>query len=144
MISFQQPIDILNLRKQLMVEDAAKISQQKEYQNDLLNGLTQIAGAYADYKDNKDKFMGAYNFLQEKNLLSPDADEQIQGFVSRGNFGAANAYMAPYLSELDFGRKAMLSGRSGFFDSQGQWQMAMPAQSVEPRNKSGYRVGGTR
>ena len=88
--------------------------------------------------------MGTYNFLQEKNLVSPELDETVQGFVKRGDYGAASAYIQPYLAELDFGRSSMLAGRSGFFDSPGQWQMALRPEPVQPRNKYGYKVGGNK
>lgn len=53
MISFQQPIDILNLRKQLMVEDAAKMQMQRQDTKDIFNALTEFAGAYKDFQDGK-------------------------------------------------------------------------------------------
>ena len=114
--------------------------QQQYNQRMLIDGITQLAGAYGQQQDMKDKFMGTYNFLQEKNLVSPELDETVQGFVKRGDYGAASAYIQPYLAELDFGRKSMLAGRSGFFDDSGNWQMAMPAQAVKPRNKYGFKV----
>lgn len=55
MISFQQPIDILNLRKQLMVEDAAKMQMQRQDTKDIFNALTEFAGAYKDYSDSKNQ-----------------------------------------------------------------------------------------
>ena len=119
-------------------------AQQQQNQKMVFDGLMQLGGAIGQQQDMKDKFMGTYNFLQEKNLVSPELDETVQGFVKRGDYGAASAYIQPYLAELDFGRRSMLAGRSGFFDASGQWQMAMPAQEAQPRNKYGYRVGGGR
>lgn len=50
MVSFQQPIDILGLRRQLMMEDAAKMQLQRQDTKDIFNALEQFAGAYKDYK----------------------------------------------------------------------------------------------
>jgi hypothetical protein len=125
-----------------MVEQQQNLAQKGV--DNVMAGLVELAGSYGQAQDAKEKFMGTYNFLQEKKLMSPELDEKVQSLVDRGKYGAASATIAPYLAELDFGRKAMLSGRSGFFDSSGQWQMAMPAQEVQPRNKYGYRVGGGR
>jgi hypothetical protein len=116
--------------------------QQRYNQKMIVDGLAQLGGAVEQKQNAKSEFMGTYNFLQEKNLVSPELDETIQGFVKRGNYNAANAYIQPYLAELDFGRKSMLAGRSGFFDDGGNWQMAIVPEAVQPRNKSGYRVGG--
>lgn len=117
-------------------------AQQQQNQKMIFDGLMQLGGAIGQQQDMKDKFMGTYNFLQEKNLVSPELDETVQGFVKRGDYGAASAYIQPYLAELDFGRKSMLAGRSGFFDSQGQWQMALRPEPVNPPNKEGYVYRG--
>ena len=119
-------------------------AQQQQNQKMIFDGLMQLGGAIGQQQDAKQKFMGTYNFLQEKNLVSPDLDETIQGFVKKGDYNAASAYIQPYLAELDFGRKSMLAGRSGFFDAQGNWQMALRPEPVQPRNKYGYRVGGNK
>jgi hypothetical protein len=114
--------------------------------DDIGSALVGLAASYADAsgdrKKEKDKFKGMYDFMSQNNMVSPSAQTAIDGFIKKNDYAAANAYIAPYLAELDFGRKAMLAGRSGFFDDSGNWQMAMPAQAVEPRNKYGYTVGG--
>lgn len=114
--------------------------------DDIGGALASVGGSAANViksnRDAKSAFEGTYRFLSERNMLSPDANNAIMGFVGKKDYAGANAIIAPLLAELDFGRKAMLSGRSGFFDSQGQWQMAMRPEAVEPRNKYGYRVGG--
>ena len=113
---------------------------------DIGGALSAIGGIYGqsskDNKTQKRNFEGMYNFLSSKNMLSPELDATLQGFAQKKDFASANAYIAPYLAELDFGRKSMLAGRSGFFDDGGNWQMAMPAQAVAPRNKYNYTVGG--
>ena len=125
-----------------------KADAQVKMVDDIGSALVGFASAYAGAsqkrKDQKDLFEGTYNFLNERNMVSPSAQAAIDGFMKKKDYSAANAYIAPYLAELDFGRKSMLAGRSGFFDDSGNWQMAMPAQAVEPRNKYGYRVGGGR
>lgn len=104
--------------------------------SDIGSALSAIGGIYGkaagSAKQEKDKFTGMFNFLSSKNLLSPSAQTAIEGFVQKKDFAGANAFIAPYLAELDFGRSAMLAGRSGFFDSQGNFQMAMPAQATKP------------
>ena len=114
--------------------------------NNIGGALASLGGAFGEsMKENKNQkrtFEGMYNFLSSKNMLSPEIDATLQGFAKKKDFASANAYIAPYLAELDFGRKSMLAGRSGFFDGSGNWQMAMPAQAVEPRNKYNYTVGG--
>ncbi len=112
--------------------------------NNIGGALASLGGAFGEsMKENKNQkrtFEGMYNFLSSKNMLSPDLDATLQGFVQKKDFASANAYIAPYLAELDFGRKSMLAGRSGFFDGSGNWQMAMPAQAVNPANKEGFVV----
>jgi hypothetical protein len=114
--------------------------------NNIGGALASLGGAFGEsMKENKNQkrtFEGMYNFLSSKNMLSPEIDATLQGFAQKKDFASANAYIAPYLAELDFGRRSMLAGRSGFFDGSGNWQMAMPAQAVEPRNKYNYTVGG--
>lgn len=117
-------------------------AQQQQNQKMVFDGLMQLGGAIGQQQDMKDKFMGTYNFLQEKNLVSPELDETVQGFVKRGDYGAASAYIQPYLAELDFGRSSMLAGRSGFFDAKGNWQMALRPEPVNPPNKEGYVYRG--
>jgi hypothetical protein len=102
------------------------------------------AGASGKKKEQKDLFEGAYGFLQQKNLLSPSASAAIDGFAQKKDYAAANAYIQPYLAELDFGRKSMLAGRSGFFDGKGNWNMALPATAVNPPNQEGYVYKGGR
>jgi hypothetical protein len=112
--------------------------------NNIGGALASLGGAFGEsMKENKNQkrtFEGMYNFLSSKNMLSPEIDATLQGFAKKKDFASANAYIAPYLAELDFGRKSMLAGRSGFFDGSGNWQMAMPAQAVNPPNKEGYVV----
>lgn len=102
--------------------------------DDIGGALVSLAGAYAGAsqkrKDQKNLFDGTYNFLNERNMISPSAQSAIDGFMKNKDYSAANAYIAPYLAELDFGRKSMLAGRSGFFDGSGNWQMAMPATAA--------------
>ena len=137
-MSFQAPFSITDMRRLQMAEAMQEQQQMQNNQQMVLNGLMQLGGAIGQQQDMKDKFMGTYNFLQEKNLVSPELDETVQGFVKRGDYGAASAYIQPYLAELDFGRKSRLAGRSGFFDSQGNWQMALRPEPVNPPNKEGY------
>ena len=117
--------------------------QQQGAQN-LMGGLNSAVGSVASAYDEKNKekikFDGMYNFLSSSNMLSPEIDEAVSSMAKKGNYAGANAYIAPYLAELDFGRKSMLAGRSGFFDAAGNWQMAMPAQAVNPANKEGFVV----
>ena len=114
--------------------------------NNIGGALASLGGAFGEsMKENKNQkrtFEGMYNFLSSKNMLSPEIDATLQGFAKKKDFASANAYIAPYLAELDFGRKSMLAGRSGFFDGSGNWQMAIVPEAVQPRNKYGYRVGG--
>jgi hypothetical protein len=102
--------------------------------DDIGGALVGLASAYAGAsgkkKEQKDLFTGAYDFLQQKNLLSPSAEAAISGFAQKKDYAGANAYIQPYLAELDFGRKSMLAGRSGFFDDGGNWQMALPATAA--------------
>ena len=102
--------------------------------SDIGGALSAIGGIYGkaagSAKEEKDKFTGMFDFLQSKNLVSPSAQIAIEGFTKKKDFAGANAYIAPYLAELDFGRKSMLAGRSGFFDDGGNWQMAMPATAA--------------
>jgi len=104
--------------------------------DDIGGALVGLASAYAGAsgkkKEQKDLFTGAYDFLQQKNLLSPSAEAAISGFAQKKDYAGANAYIQPYLAELDFGRKSMLAGRSGFFDDGGNWQMALPATAAKP------------
>jgi hypothetical protein len=135
------------IRGQGIVNSAQMNAQAKvQLANDIGGALVSLAGAYGnasgDRKKEKDKFTGMYDFLSQNNMVSPSAQTAIDGFIKKNDYAAANAYIAPYLAELDFGRRAMLAGRSGFFDGSGNWQMAMPAQAVEPRNKYNYTVGG--
>lgn len=108
------------------------------------NALAGLGGAFGDVvksnRDAKSMFEGSYEFLSGRNMLPPDINAAIMERANKKDYAGANSMIAPLLAELEFGRKAMLSGRSGFFDSQGSWQMAMPAQSVEPRNKYGFKV----
>jgi len=110
------------------------------------SALSAIGGIYGkaagSAKQEKDKFTGMFDFLKSKNLVSPSAQVAIDNFVQKKDFAGANAYIAPYLAELDFGRSSMLAGRSGFFDSQGQWQMALRPEPVNPPNKEGYVYRG--
>jgi hypothetical protein len=112
--------------------------------NNIGGALASLGGAFGEsMKENKNQkrtFEGMYNFLSSKNMLSPELDATLQGFAKKKDFASANAYIAPYLAELDFGRKSMLAGRSGFFDGSGNWQMAMPAQAANPANKEGFVV----
>lgn len=112
--------------------------------DDIGSALVGLAASYADAsgdrKKEKDKFTGMYDFMSQNNMVSPSAQTAIDGFIKKNDYAAANAYIAPYLAELDFGRKAMLAGRSGFFDDSGNWQMAMPAQAASPSNKEGFVV----
>ena len=114
--------------------------------DDIGGALFSLASAYANAsgkkKEQKDLFEGAYDFLQQKNLLSPSASAAIDGFAQKKDYAAANAYIQPYLAELDFGRKSMLAGRSGFFDARGNWNMALRPEPVNPPNKEGYVYGG--
>jgi hypothetical protein len=114
--------------------------------DDIGGALVGLASAYAGAsgkkKEQKELFDGAYNFLSEKNLMSPSAKAAIDGFAQKKDYSAANAYIAPYLAELDFGRKSMLAGRSGFFDGKGNWQMALRPEPVNPPNKEGYIYRG--
>jgi hypothetical protein len=104
--------------------------------NNIGGALSAIGGIYGESsKENKNQkrtFEGMYNFLTSKNMLSPELNATVQDFVQKKDFASANAYIAPYLAELDFGRKSMLAGRSGFFDAAGNWQMAMPATAAKP------------
>jgi hypothetical protein len=104
--------------------------------NNIGGALATIGGIYGESsKENKNQkrtFEGMYNFLSSKNMLSPELNATVQDFVQKKDFASANAYIAPYLAELDFGRKSMLAGRSGFFDAAGNWQMAMPATAAKP------------
>ena len=114
--------------------------------DDIGSSLVGLASAYANAsgkkKEQKDLFGGAYNFLKQKNLLSPSAEAAISGFAQKKDYAGANAYIQPYLAELDFGRKSMLAGRSGFFDGKGNWNMALRPEPVNPPNKEGYVYGG--
>jgi hypothetical protein len=114
--------------------------------DDIGSALVGLAGAYASSsgkkKEQKDLFTGAYDFLSQKNLLSPSAEAAISGFAQKKDYAGANAYIQPYLAELDFGRKSMLAGRSGFFDAKGNWQMALRPEPVNPPNKEGYVYKG--
>lgn len=121
-----------------------QLSQQAANQKMLLDGLMQIGGAIQEQGEARRGFEANFDFLTKRKMLDAQTQEAAAGLAQRGDFAGASAAIAPYLAELDFGRKAMLSGRSGFFDASGQWQMAMPAQEVQPRNKYGYRVGGGR
>ena len=127
-----------------MIESDRNMQQQGA--ENLMAGVTSavgsVAGAYIDKNEERMKFDGMYNFLSKSNILSPEVDETVSSMAKKGNYAGANAYIAPYLAELDFGRKSMLAGRSGFFDDGGNWQMAIVPEAVQPRNKSGYRVGG--
>jgi hypothetical protein len=117
-----------------------------KFGDDIGGALVGLASAYANAsgkkKEQKELFDGAYNFLSEKNLMSPSAKAAIDGFSQKKDYAAANAYIAPYLAELDFGRKSMLAGRSGFFDAKGNWQMALRPEPVNPPNKEGYVYRG--
>jgi len=131
------------IRGQGMVNAAQTNAQAKvQLTNDIGGALVSLAGAYGqsskNNKDQKRNFEGMYIFLSSKNMLSPELDATLQGFAQKKDFASANAYIAPYLAELDFGRKSMLAGRSGFFDDGGNWQMAMVPEAVNPPNKEGY------
>jgi hypothetical protein len=133
------------IRGQGIVNSAQMNAQAKvQLANDIGGALVSLAGAYGqsskDNKAQKRNFEGMYNFLSSKNMLSPELDATLQGFAQKKDFASANAYIAPYLAELDFGRKSMLAGRSGFFDGAGNWQMAMPAQAANPANQEGFVV----
>lgn len=119
-------------------------AQQMANQKLVLDGLSQLGGALQEQGQAKRGFEANFDFLTKRNMLDAQTQEAAASLAQRGDFAGASATISPYLAELDFGRKAMLSGRSGFFDASGQWQMAMPAQEVQPRNKYGYRVGGGR
>jgi hypothetical protein len=114
--------------------------------DDIGSSLVGLASAYANAsgkkKEQKDLFTGAYDFLQQKSLLSPSAEAAISNFAQKKDYAGANAYIQPYLAELDFGRKSMLAGRSGFFDAKGNWQMALRPEPVNPPNKEGYIYRG--
>jgi hypothetical protein len=114
--------------------------------NNIGGALATIGGIYGESsKENKNQkrtFEGMYNFLTSKNMLSPELNATVQDFVQKKDFASANAYIAPYLAELDFGRKSMLAGRSGFFDGAGNWQMALRPEAVNPPNKEGYVYRG--
>ena len=114
--------------------------------DDIGGALVGLASAYAGAsgkkKEQKDLFEGAYGFLQQKNLLSPSASAAIDGFAQKKDYAGANAYIQPYLAELDFGRKSMLAGRSGFFDAKGNWNMTLRPEPVNPPNKEGYVYRG--
>jgi hypothetical protein len=127
---------------------AAQANQQMMSQlgSDIGGALSAIGGIYGkaagSAKQEKDKFTGMFDFLSSKNLISPSAQVALEGFTKKKDYAGANAYIAPYLAELDFGRSSMLAGRSGFFDSQGQWQMALRPEPVNPPNKEGYVYRG--
>jgi hypothetical protein len=125
---------------------STKADTMKQLGSDIGGALSAIGGIYAkasgSAKQEKDKFTGMFDFLSSKNLISPSAQVALEGFTKKKDYAGANAYIAPYLAELDFGRSSMLAGRSGFFDSQGQWQMALRPEPVNPPNKEGYVYRG--
>ena len=116
--------------------------QGQQNTNNMVSAISQFAEMYQGQQNQKAQFEGAYDYLSQRNMLSPDLNERVSQFVRDGDYAAATSYMAPLLSELDFGRKSMLAGRSGFFDGAGNWQMAMPAQAVNQANKEGYVYRG--
>jgi hypothetical protein len=107
-------------------------AQAQQNTNNMMSAITQFAQMYQGQQNQKAQFEGAYDYLSQRNMLSPDLNERVSQFVRDGDYAAATSYMAPLLSELDFGRKSMLAGRSGFFDAAGNWQMAMPATAAKP------------
>ncbi len=117
-------------------------AQAQQNTNNMVSAISQFAEMYQGQQNQKAQFEGAYDYLSQRNMLSPDLNERVSQFVKGGDYAAATSYIAPLLSELDFGRKSMLAGRSGFFDGKGNWQMAIVPEAVQPRNKYGYRVGG--
>jgi hypothetical protein len=147
-MAFQAPFSITDMARLQMAEQEQEQARQAASMQNILGAVTSLGGivSEADQKNQEQRnmFEGNYRFLSERNMLSPNVQNAALDLVGRKDYAAANAYIAPYLAELDFGRKSMLAGRSGFFDANGQWQMAMVPEAVQPRNKYGYRVGGTR
>jgi hypothetical protein len=117
-------------------------AQSQQNTNNMMSAITQFAQMYQGQQNKQAQFEGAYDYLSQRNMLSPEINERVSQFVKAGDYDAATSYIAPMLSELDFGRKAMLAGRSGFFDGSGQWQMALRPEPVRPPNKEGYIYGG--
>jgi hypothetical protein len=141
-MSFQAPYSITDMRRVGMAEAQNEQAMQQQYMGQILGALGALGGIAAERDEQnqmqKNMFEGNYRFLAERNMLPPNIQNAALDLVGQKNYAGANAYIAPYLAELDYGRKAMLAGRSGFFDGSGQWQMAMPAQAVNPPNKEGY------
>ena len=125
-----------------IASSATQANTMRQLGSDIGGALSAIGGIYGkaagSAKQEKDKFTGMFDFLKAKNLVSPSAQVAIDSFVQKKDYAGANAYIAPYLAELDFGRSSMLAGRSGFFDGQGNFQMALRPEPVNPPNKEGY------
>jgi hypothetical protein len=97
-----------------------------------------FGGAMSENKRQKNTFEGNYRFLTQRNMLPSNVQNAALDLIGQKNYAAANAYIAPYLEELDFGRRAYMAGRTGFFDANGAWQPAMQATPVSQRNREGY------
>jgi hypothetical protein len=141
-MQFQAPFDIVGMRKQRFLEQQAGQEQQQEFQKSISGALQSVAGAYGENQNNKDQFEGNYRFLADKGMLSPKAQNAALDLVQRNDYRGANAFIAPYLSELDYGRKMQAAGRSGFFDDSGMYQSALRAEPAQAANKYGYSYQG--
>lgn len=144
-MQFQAPFDIVDMRKQMFLEDQAQQlqqqQQQQQFQKGISGALESVAGIYGDYQKNKSDFEGNYRFLTDKGMLSPQTQNAALDLIEKRNYGGANALIAPYLSELDYSRKMQMAGRTGFVDNNGIYQSALRAEPVAPANKYGYSVG---
>jgi len=145
-MQFQAPFDIVDMRKQRFLEQQAAQEQQQaqaqELQKGISGALQSVAGAYGENQNNKAQFEGNYRFLADKGMLSPQAQNAALDLVQRNDYRGANAFIAPYLSELDYGRKMQAAGRSGFIDSNGMYQTALRAEPAQAANKYGYSYQG--
>jgi TolA-binding protein len=145
-MSFQAPFDIMDFARLRMTADQQQQQQEQQQQQQIQQGISgalqTVAGLYANQQENKNTFVGNYRFLTDKGMLSPQTQNAALDLIEKNKYEAANALISPYLSELDYGRKMQMAGRSGFFDDNGMYQSALRAEPVAPANKYGYRYPG--
>jgi len=98
-----------------------------------------LAEAGTDKRKQKEGFEGVFSWLSDKNFLPQSAQTAAQDLAKRGDYAAANARIAPYLAELDFGRRAYMAGREGYFAG-GAWQPIAETPDARQRNREGYKV----
>ena len=141
-MSFQAPYNITSMRELQMAEAQQQQRRDQAYQQQILNGMSELAGAYGDYMDQKNELAGMDKTamaMKDSGIIDQDTLTKYLNAPGQERSFLFQNFLAPQMGAYNAGRSAAFQKR--VWDQGNQGVGAVPGAN----NQYGYvyrRPGG--